>query len=269
MGNASVGRRPRGAAVANGYTAAEERRGGLRRSERRWAATPVKETDRSAAVGVGRAPNGTGRVWSPWAAVARWRSATPSPWPWRGCCCGGRRLGCRTPPWRPLLPTSSRPTAYGIFAGRQRRVRRGRGAGTRRQGVGLGTRSQRYAAILEDGVVRQLMVEPDPLAVTVSSVDTLLDALCPEPDPVLGSGYRAGSAAAGTGPNAPRWWCTRPRRGRRAHPRPRSRCAENPARHVVGGACYPAVDLVASTEKIAPTRRRRATKEVSVKAFGR
>ena len=28
---------------------------------------------------------------------------------------------------------------------------------------GLGTRSQRYAAILEDGVVRQLMVEPDPL----------------------------------------------------------------------------------------------------------
>ena len=25
---------------------------------------------------------------------------------------------------------------------------------------GLGTRSQRYAAILEDGVVRQLMVEP-------------------------------------------------------------------------------------------------------------
>ena len=28
---------------------------------------------------------------------------------------------------------------------------------------GLGTRSQRYAAILEDGVVRQLMVEPGPL----------------------------------------------------------------------------------------------------------
>jgi peroxiredoxin len=42
---------------------------------------------------------------------------------------------------------------------------------------GLGTRSQRYAAILQDGVVRQLMVEPDPLAVTVSSVDTVLDAL--------------------------------------------------------------------------------------------
>ena len=42
---------------------------------------------------------------------------------------------------------------------------------------GLGTRSQRYAAILEDGVVRQLMVEPDPLAVTVSSVDAVLDAL--------------------------------------------------------------------------------------------
>jgi glutaredoxin/glutathione-dependent peroxiredoxin len=42
---------------------------------------------------------------------------------------------------------------------------------------GLGTRSQRYAALLEDGVVRQLMVEPDPLAVTVSSVDAMLDAL--------------------------------------------------------------------------------------------
>ena len=42
---------------------------------------------------------------------------------------------------------------------------------------GLGTRSQRYAAILEDGVVRQLMVEPDPLAVTVSSVAAVLDAL--------------------------------------------------------------------------------------------
>ena len=42
---------------------------------------------------------------------------------------------------------------------------------------GLGIRSQRYAALLEDGVVRQLMVEPDPLAVTVSSVDAMLDAL--------------------------------------------------------------------------------------------
>ena len=44
-------------------------------------------------------------------------------------------------------------------------------------GFGLGTRSQRYAAILDNGVVRQLMVEPDPLVVTVSSVDTVLDAL--------------------------------------------------------------------------------------------
>ena len=42
---------------------------------------------------------------------------------------------------------------------------------------GLGTRSQRYAVILEDGVVRQLMVEPNPLAVTVSSVAAVLDAL--------------------------------------------------------------------------------------------
>jgi peroxiredoxin len=42
---------------------------------------------------------------------------------------------------------------------------------------GLGTRSQRYAAVLKDGVVRQLMVEHDPLTVTVSSVDTVLGAL--------------------------------------------------------------------------------------------
>jgi len=42
---------------------------------------------------------------------------------------------------------------------------------------GLGTRSQRCTAILEDVVVRQLMVEPDPLAVTVSSVDAVPDAL--------------------------------------------------------------------------------------------
>ena len=46
-----------------------------------------------------------------------------------------------------------------------------------RSAFGLGTRSQRYAAIIENGVVRQLMVEPDPLAVTVSSVDTVLNAL--------------------------------------------------------------------------------------------
>jgi glutaredoxin/glutathione-dependent peroxiredoxin len=42
---------------------------------------------------------------------------------------------------------------------------------------GLGTRSQRYAAILKDGVVQKLMVEPDPLTVTVSSADTVLGAL--------------------------------------------------------------------------------------------
>jgi len=34
---------------------------------------------------------------------------------------------------------------------------------------GLRTRSQRYGAILDGGVVRQLMVEPDPLRVTVNS----------------------------------------------------------------------------------------------------
>jgi peroxiredoxin len=42
---------------------------------------------------------------------------------------------------------------------------------------GLGTRSQRNTAVLKESVVRQLMVEPDPLAVTVSSVDTVLGAL--------------------------------------------------------------------------------------------
>lgn len=44
-------------------------------------------------------------------------------------------------------------------------------------GFGLGTRSQRYAAIIDDGVVRYLEVEPNPLAVTVSSVDAVLDVL--------------------------------------------------------------------------------------------
>ncbi|WP_211177279.1 peroxiredoxin [Pseudonocardia acidicola] len=45
------------------------------------------------------------------------------------------------------------------------------------RGFGLGTRSQRYAAILDDGVVRELLVEPDPLGVTVSSADTVLERL--------------------------------------------------------------------------------------------
>ena len=50
-------------------------------------------------------------------------------------------------------------------------------AGTRRQRVRARQPFPHYAAIHEDGVVRQLMVEPDPLAVTVRSVDTVLDAL--------------------------------------------------------------------------------------------
>jgi peroxiredoxin len=43
-------------------------------------------------------------------------------------------------------------------------------------GFGLGTRSQRYAAILEDGVVTELMVEASP-GVDVSSADSVLSKL--------------------------------------------------------------------------------------------
>ena len=43
-------------------------------------------------------------------------------------------------------------------------------------GFGLGTRSQRYAAILEDGVVTELMVEPGP-GLDVSSADSVLSKL--------------------------------------------------------------------------------------------
>jgi peroxiredoxin len=44
-------------------------------------------------------------------------------------------------------------------------------------GIGLGTRSQRYAAILENGVVKELFVEPNPGKVDVSSSDKVLKAL--------------------------------------------------------------------------------------------
>ena len=43
-------------------------------------------------------------------------------------------------------------------------------------GFGLGTRSQRYAAILQDGVVEQIFVEPD-TGVSVSGADQVLKAL--------------------------------------------------------------------------------------------
>jgi peroxiredoxin len=43
-------------------------------------------------------------------------------------------------------------------------------------GFGLGTRSQRYAAILEDGVITELMVEPAP-GLDVSSADSVLAKL--------------------------------------------------------------------------------------------
>jgi glutaredoxin/glutathione-dependent peroxiredoxin len=43
-------------------------------------------------------------------------------------------------------------------------------------GFGLGTRSQRYAAILRDGVVSWLAVEPGP-GLNVSSAEEVLAAL--------------------------------------------------------------------------------------------
>ncbi|HEX4217851.1 MAG TPA: peroxiredoxin [Acidimicrobiales bacterium] len=42
--------------------------------------------------------------------------------------------------------------------------------------VGLGTRSQRYAAVIEDGVVTTLQVEPGP-GLTVSAADAVLEQL--------------------------------------------------------------------------------------------
>jgi peroxiredoxin len=44
-------------------------------------------------------------------------------------------------------------------------------------GAGLGTRSHRYAAILQDGVVQELFVEPNPGKVDVASADKILKAL--------------------------------------------------------------------------------------------
>lgn len=42
--------------------------------------------------------------------------------------------------------------------------------------IGLGTRSQRYAAVIEDGVITKLEVEPEP-GVNVSSCENVLRAL--------------------------------------------------------------------------------------------
>ena len=44
-------------------------------------------------------------------------------------------------------------------------------------GLGLGTRTQRYAAILQDGVVQEIYVEPNAGKVEVSSADRVLKAL--------------------------------------------------------------------------------------------
>ena len=43
--------------------------------------------------------------------------------------------------------------------------------------IGLGTRSQRYAAILQDGVVEEMFLEPNPGKVDVASSDKVLKAL--------------------------------------------------------------------------------------------
>ena len=44
-------------------------------------------------------------------------------------------------------------------------------------GFGLGTRSQRYAAVIEDGTIVKLDVEPKP-GVDVSSCENVLSQLC-------------------------------------------------------------------------------------------
>lgn len=44
------------------------------------------------------------------------------------------------------------------------------------RGVGLGTRSQRYAAVIDNGVVTTLNVEPGP-GLSVSAADAILEAL--------------------------------------------------------------------------------------------
>ncbi|GEL20919.1 peroxiredoxin [Pseudonocardia asaccharolytica] len=44
-------------------------------------------------------------------------------------------------------------------------------------GFGLGTRSKRYAAVLEDGVVKELFVEDDGVGVAVSTADAVLAKL--------------------------------------------------------------------------------------------
>jgi peroxiredoxin len=43
-------------------------------------------------------------------------------------------------------------------------------------GIGLGTRSQRYAAVIDDGVVTTLNIEPGP-GLSVSAADAILDVL--------------------------------------------------------------------------------------------
>lgn len=43
--------------------------------------------------------------------------------------------------------------------------------------IGLGMRTQRYAAVVKDGKVASFVVEPDPTAVTVTGADAVLSSL--------------------------------------------------------------------------------------------
>lgn len=44
-------------------------------------------------------------------------------------------------------------------------------------GIGLGTRAQRFAMIVNDGMVEEIFVEPDPSKMTVSSAENVLQHL--------------------------------------------------------------------------------------------
>ena len=66
----------------------------------------------------------------------------------------------------------------GRFPGRrQRRVRQGIDLAFDASGNGLGTRSRRYAMLVEDGVVKKLNIEEAPGKVEVSGGDALLEQL--------------------------------------------------------------------------------------------
>lgn len=77
------------------------------------------------------------------------------------------------PPRRSALITTQRPAAHGGSCLRERR-KGGRSDGS---GVGLGTRSKRYAALVEDGVVKTLNVEDSPGVAVESTAAKILERL--------------------------------------------------------------------------------------------